>query len=131
MKTLEVPAALRVRIRPSSKYAGIAVTEVFLAIDALGIGLGLELRTKEELVAGDPLAWAIETGCDQLKCVLADSMDALLKKNKAHGPLTSVPPPSTSSESDRLKITALTAQLIDLQAKYDALELHGLGISGE
>ena len=121
VQTVEFPARLQVKLRPSSKYPGVVVGEYLLAIASMGVGIGLEARFMEEVLGSDPMVAATEAGLHRLQEFLGDAVQALAHRHAQVAVRTEALPLSPGVE-------ALQAELEALQTKYDALLLHGLGI---
>jgi hypothetical protein len=133
VQTFPLPSVLRVKVRPSTKYPDIAVGEYIVSIPDLSVGVGLEVRfNKDDLAkSADPMDLVLKSGCQGVAHFLRDAMVAYTEKVRAEQDMTADPPAESaeSTPSTDVRVHELETQLADLQARYDAREMAGWGIS--
>ena len=119
--SIPMPCILEVKTAPSKSHPGAIRVDALLDLPAAQIGLGLRAYFLASSLPADPRQFLIDQANTNVRMLLQDLIQA--KHYRQDLPVIG------ATESDRIQ--QLELELAELKAKYDALYLGEIGITGD
>jgi hypothetical protein len=119
--SIPMPCTLEVRTAPSKSHPGALRVDATLDLPTAQIGLGLRAYFNVEDLPADPRQFLIDQSNLNVRLLLQDLIQA--KRLSPNLPVI------TPTEPDRIQ--KLERELTELKAKYDALFLGKIGVTGD